>query len=87
MSDQSTEATERATGENVACPACSSRTFKLRAIDESDTEKRSIYAFCAKCGNSTGKMWNRTVDNRLVDDDSHWREVVDTSEKTEEESA
>ena len=50
---------------DVVCPACSSETFELKAVDEWANGDLSIYAYCADCGNSMGKMYDRTVDNRV----------------------
>jgi hypothetical protein len=53
--------------EDVECPACDSESFHLKTVDEWGNGDLAVYVFCADCGNSTGKMHQRTVDNRITD--------------------
>lgn len=66
-SDSSGTRTERSPISDVSCPACGSERFELKAVDEWANGDLSIYCYCAECGNATGKMWDRTVDNRITD--------------------
>lgn len=63
----SVDDTERSPISDITCPACGSDVFELKAVDEWGNGDLSIYCYCADCGNATGKMWDRTVDNRITE--------------------
>lgn len=64
----STESATNGTGiRDVECPACGSEQFNLKDVDEHGNDNPAVYVFCARCGNSTGRIEQATVDNRIAD--------------------